>query len=109
VKRLLSALAGLAAGGLLAASGLFGASSATTEAEPRSEPLRADAYCQERYGDDATVYHPMDLGGWRCSVWDNGVWGLEPLDLNAACRWQRGENARVVHVSGSESALACTL
>jgi hypothetical protein len=108
VKRVLSALAGIAAGGLLAASGLFGATS-STESEPRSEPLQIGDYCRELHGGDATVYRPTDLGGWRCSVWHNGVWGLEPLDLNAACRWQRGDDARVAHVESSERALACTL
>jgi hypothetical protein len=102
-------VAGLVAGGLLAASGLFGASSATDDAEPRREPLHLGAYCREVYGDDATVYRPNDLGDWRCTVWRNGVWGLEPLDLNAACRWQRGENARLEHLDSSERALACTI
>lgn len=109
MKRALSALAGILAGGLLAVSGLFGASSSTTESQPRTEPLRVGDYCRERYGDGATVYRPTELGGWRCSVWRNGVWGLEQLDLNAACRWQRGEDARVEHLEGSERALACTL
>jgi hypothetical protein len=109
VKRLLSALAGVAAGGLLAASGLFGASSATTAPEPSRELLRVDDYCRQRYGGDATAYQPAELGAWRCSVWRNGVWGLEPLDLNAACHWQRGERSRVVRHDGSERALACTL
>jgi hypothetical protein len=109
LRRALSALGGIAAGGLLAASGLFGASSSTSEQEPRSEPLRVGDYCREVYGDDATVYRPTELGGWRCSVWRNGVWGLERLDINAACHWQRGEDARVEQVEGSERALACTL
>lgn len=109
MKRLVSALAGVLAGGLLAVSGLFGASTSTTDDPPRSEPLRVGDYCRETYGDDATAYRPNELGGWRCSVWRNGVWGLEPLDINDACRWQRGENARVDHLDGSERALACTL
>jgi hypothetical protein len=109
VKRALSALAGLLAGGLLALSGLFGASSSTTDRQSPTEPLRLRAYCRELHGDDAAVYQPAARGGWGCSVWRNGVWGLEPLDVNAACRWQRGENARVDHLEGSERALACTL
>jgi hypothetical protein len=109
VRRVLSALAGIVAGGLLAASGLFGASSSTTDPEPAREPLEVGAYCREVYGPDATVYRPSKLDDWRCSVWSNGVWGLEDLDLNAACQWQRGENARLERLDSSERALACTL
>jgi hypothetical protein len=109
VKRILSALGGLVAGGLLAASGLFGASSSTEDPAPHSETLQLGAYCRELYGDDATIYMPNDPGDWRCSVWRNGVWGLEPIDVNEACRWQRGKNARLERQDTSERALACTI
>jgi hypothetical protein len=109
LRRVLSALGGIVAGGLLAASGLFGASSSTTETGPPSEPLELDRYCRAVHGADATVYQPDEISGWSCSVWKNGVWGLEPLDPNEACRWQRGEDARVERLAGSERALACTL
>jgi hypothetical protein len=109
VRRVLSALAGIVAGGLLAASGLFGASSSTTDPEARTERLDLDGYCRAVHGDEATVYQPGDVGGWSCSVWTNGVWGLEDIDPNEVCRWQRGENAHVDRLGRSERALACTL
>jgi hypothetical protein len=109
LKRALSAVGGIVAGALLAASGLFGASSSTTETGPAGEPLQLDRYCREVHGEDATVYQPDEISAWGCSVWTNGVWGLEPLDPNAVCRWQRGENARVERLGRSERALACTL
>jgi hypothetical protein len=109
LKRLLSALGGILAGGVLAASGLFGASSSTEDEDLPVEPLRVAEYCREVYGDDANAYRPTDLGDWRCSVWTNGVWGLEDIDFNDACRWQRGEHARWEPLDGSERAVACTL
>jgi hypothetical protein len=109
VRRALSAVGGLVAGGLLAASGLFGAASSTEDPAARTQPLRIGAYCRALYGDDATVYQPSEIDGWRCTVWQNGVWGLEPIDLNEACRWQRGENAHLERQDTSERALACAL
>lgn len=108
-RRVLPWLAGALAGALLAGSGLLGEQASTERLPPRSEPLDLDRYCQHRYGEDATAYLPEDLGGWSCSVWHNGVWGLEALDLHAACRWQRGPGARLGPRDVAEREIACTL
>jgi hypothetical protein len=108
MRRLLSALAGLAAGALLAISGLIGTAASTSEPIPHSEPLELGRYCRHRYGDEAVVYRPAELEDWSCSAITNGVWGRERIDLQRACRWQRGEDA-VVRAGPSERALTCTL
>ena len=105
----LSALAGVVAGAVLAASAVFGSLASTDEPEPRSEPLALDRYCHHLHGGGATAYQPHNLEGWSCSVWTHGVWGLEPVDLNAACHWQRGENAHLGRLHVSERELPCTL
>jgi hypothetical protein len=97
-------------GALVAAAALVGTASSTEHRPPRSVPLALGSYCRHTFGDGATAYRPHNLDGWSCSVWTQGVWGLEPVDLNAACRWQRGdENARLGPVPGPERALPCTL
>lgn len=108
MRRVLSALAGLAAGVMLAISGLIGTAASTTEPIPRSEPLELGRYCQHLYGAPAVVYRPEKLEDWSCSARVNGVWRLVPIDLLRACRWQRGEGAQLQEGT-SERALECTL
>jgi hypothetical protein len=79
---------------------------------PEPESLRLGAYCRHLHGERADAYRPEELDGWRCSVWRNGVWGLEEVDLAAACRWQVGPDAQPL--TGEENAdgttrLICTI
>jgi hypothetical protein len=80
----------LAVGALLGGAQVVGLWLATDDA-PRSEALALDDYCRHLNGARATAYQPGDIEGWRCSVWHNGVWGLELVDLSDACRWQRSD------------------
>jgi hypothetical protein len=109
MRRILSALAGLAAGALLATSGLIGTAASTTEPIPRSEPLELGRYCRHLYGANSVVYRPDSLDEWSCSARVNGIWDLLPVDLRKACRWQRGEEARLERRTSSQRALLCTL
>jgi len=108
VRRVLSLLGGLLAGGALAAAVLWGSAVASDDGGPPSEALDLGGYCKEAYGPEATAYTPREVGGWRCSAWTNGVWRLEPVDLTEACRWQRGPDARLGALDTSERELACT-
>ena len=79
---------------------------------PEREPLRLGAYCRHLYGERADAYQPEELDGWRCSAWRNGVWGLEAVDLDAACRWQAGPDAQPVTGDGRSDGrvrLLCTI
>jgi hypothetical protein len=109
VRRFLAALGGMAAGGLLALSGLLGTHAASERPAPSSEPLMLDRYCRDRFGSRATVSRSHYLDGWSCSAWRNGVWGLEPVDLGVVCRWQRGSRARLQATGPSQRELACTV
>jgi hypothetical protein len=109
MRRVLSGIAGLAAGVLLAVSGLVGTAASTTDPIPRTQPLELGRYCHERYGAASVVYRPDESDVWNCTARINGIWGLEPIDLERACRWQRGEGARLQRRDNSESALVCTL
>lgn len=88
-----------AVGGLLAAAYVVGTSTAgdpsLTAPAVGSAPLRLGEYCRSVYGERADGYAPRNLDGWRCSAWNNGVWGLEDVDLAAVCRWQEGPDARL--------------
>jgi hypothetical protein len=105
-RRAVTVVGGLVAGALLAGSGLLGA--AASVGGDGADRLALGAYCRHRYGDDAAPYQPRELDRWGCSAWTNGVWRLEPVDLVAACRWQRGPSARLGVVDTSERELACT-
>ena len=101
------ALAGVLAGMAVAAGALVGAEVGDEPADP---PLALDDYCRHLHGGRATAYQPHAVEGWRCSTWDNGVWRLEAVDLTAACRWQRGPDARLAPGRGStERRITCTL
>jgi hypothetical protein len=114
VNRFRQALGTAIIGALLAAAYVVGAFRATGRSSQGAEPglLRLDAYCHHLYGERADAYRPQDLNGWRCSVWRNGVWGLEEVDLLAACHWQSGPQARLVTPESSGDAtdlrLLCT-
>lgn len=108
MNRLLSGLAGLAAGALLAVSGLVGTAASTSDPIPHTQPLELGRYCRHLYGARAVVYRPEKLEDWSCSARVNGVWKLVPIDLPRACRWQRGEDAQLQEAT-SERALGCTL
>jgi hypothetical protein len=97
-------LAGLTVGA--AAAGAYGVgvdvgTSGSAGSQPPSAaetgPLRLDAYCRHLYGQRAAAYRPHRLEEWRCSAWRNGVWGLEEVDLAAACTWQAGPRARLTN------------
>jgi len=89
-----------------------GPSQVTPEAAARPEQLRLGAYCRHLHGERADAYQPQDLSGWRCSVWRNGVWGLEEVDLAAASQWQAGPDAQPVtrdEKSDPTGRLICTI
>jgi hypothetical protein len=71
---------------------------------PEPERLRLEEYCRHLYGGRSDAYQPRELSGWRCSVWRNGVWGLEEVDLTEACRWQRGPDAQPMTGEGRSTA-----
>lgn len=104
-------------GGALAAAYLAGASAATrpesSEPTPGPELLQLDDYCRHLYGDRSDAYQPGDVGKWRCSVWRNGVWGLEAVDLIEACHWQNGPDGQLKPREDGTNAtrreLLCTL
>lgn len=83
----------LAVGALLGGAQVVGLWLATDDDASRSEALALDDYCRHLHGDRAAAYQPGDIEGWRCSVWRNGVWGLDLVDLPEACRWQRDDPA----------------
>jgi hypothetical protein len=110
LRRAAGTVGTLAVGLLVGLAGLAGMLLAS---DAGSEPLDLDGYCEHRYGESAAAYRPepADPDTWRCSAWRNGVWGLDPVDPNAACRWQLGEDARLDFgaPSTSERELACTV
>jgi hypothetical protein len=106
VRRALPALGTAAIGALLAVATLVGGAAATGPSpDPQPEPaqLALGTYCRHLFGARAAAYQPEDLSGWRCSVWRNGVWGLEEVDLAAACRWQAGPDAVLESVSADSA------
>jgi hypothetical protein len=101
-------------GALFAGAYLIGilVGTGTDPVAPEPEALRLGAYCRHLHGGRADGYQPDDIGEWRCSVWRNGVWGLEEVDLAAACRWQFGRGAQPVTRggrTGGKVRLLCTL
>lgn len=78
-----------------ALAGLFAGSdhSGPESTDPGREPLDIDAYCRDRYGEQAVAYQPSQVHRWGCSTWRSGMWGHEPVNLTAACRSQSGESA----------------
>jgi hypothetical protein len=108
MRRVVSVLGGLVAGALVAGTAIVGSTLARGEPDRASEPLALADYCRDRYGELATSYEPRRIDRWSCSVWAKGVWRLEVVDLNAACRWQRGPAARLGDVDPSKRAVACT-
>jgi hypothetical protein len=108
MRRVVSVLGGLVAGVLVAGTGIVGSTLARSDRDPASEPLALADYCRDRYGELAASYEPRRIDRWSCSVWANGVWRLEVVDLNAACRWQRGPAARLGGVDASQREVACT-
>lgn len=97
--RHLTRVLGTAAVGVLAAGAFaLGTSAGTVDRAARpqqQEELRLGDYCRGLYGELADAYQPRDIEAWRCSAWRNGVWGLEEVDLAAACRWQAGPTAEL--------------
>lgn len=108
LRRALAVTAGALVGALFAALGLLGTEVSTDEGEPPTEILALESWCQHEFGDDATAYLPYEPAGWSCGAWTNGMWGLEPLDIHDACRWQRGEDARVGKVDRPQREVPCT-
>jgi hypothetical protein len=108
-----------AVGALVAGAFALGTSTGTIDRAAGPHPhdeLRLGEYCRDVYGERAEAYQPREIEAWRCSAWRNGVWGLEEVDLAAACRWQSGPAAELVSTrdrpgdGGSRSAaprLAC--
>jgi hypothetical protein len=96
VNRYALAATGALVGALLAAASFVGATRSTSEPEPAVAPLDLQGYCHHRYGDDSTAIASPEPVRMRCSEVVNGVWGLEVVDLDAACRWQRGPDAHFV-------------
>lgn len=105
LRRVLPSLGGVAAGVALAVTGLWGSRASVDDA---SDALALDDYCAVRFGERSRSYRPRELDRWGCSAWTNGVWRLEPVDLNDACHWQRGPGARLGAVDTSEREVACT-
>jgi hypothetical protein len=114
VNRLARPLGTALVGALLAGAYVIGifVGTAPREVVPEPETLRLAAYCRHLHGEQADAYQPEELDGWRCSVWRNGVWGLEEVDFAAACRWQVGPGSQVVTEEGRADAavrLICTI
>jgi hypothetical protein len=97
----------VAVGALLGGAQVVGLWLATDHG-PRAEPLALADYCRHLHGTRAAAYQPGDVGGWRCSVWRNGVWGLDLVDLGDACRWQQEDTGArlVLDRQGGEAATA---
>jgi hypothetical protein len=98
VRHLTRMLGTAAVGALAAGAFTLGTSAGTVDrvARPqRHEELQLGEYCRDLFGELADAYQPRDIEAWRCSAWRNGVWGLEQVDLAAACRWQAGPAAEL--------------
>jgi hypothetical protein len=111
VSRGLRVLVTIAAGiglGLAALVGIRWSSGTGTDAGGTT-PLDLDGYCRHAHGGGATAYRPQGSDTWRCSAWRNGVWGLDPIDLAEACRWQGGTDAVLTTAPPPERGLACTV
>lgn len=103
-RRLARGLGAAAVGVLVAGAFALGTSVGTADQAARSqsqEELRLAAYCRHLYGERADAYQPREPEAWRCSAWRNGVWGLEEVDLAAACRWQAGPASKLESTGGS--------
>jgi hypothetical protein len=96
VNRYVLALAGVVVGALLAAAYLVGTMRASSEPEPAVVPLDLPAYCHHRFGEGSTAIASPAPVRMRCSAVLNGVWGLEVVDLDDACRWQQGDGAHFI-------------
>ena len=97
-RRLTRVLGTAAVGALAAGAFALGTSAGTVDRAARpqqQEELRLGDYCRDLYGELADAYQPRDIEAWRCSAWRNGIWGLEEVDLAAACRWQAGPAAEL--------------
>lgn len=118
MQRIIGPLILAVVGALISAAAIVGLDAAARTGAPE-EPgdegrsLDVDGYCQHAYGDRAAGYQPAEPGGWMCSTWQNDVWGLEPLDLREACRWQeRDDSVPTIEDRGDERPgrnVVCTL
>jgi hypothetical protein len=115
MRRDARSLVSFGAGALLMAVALAGLGAARLPPGWEEEPLDLLGYCRSAKGPQSSAYRPprQDATAWRCGVWHNGVWALEPLDLDAACQWQRGDGARFEEVPSrrqeAESEVLCTV
>jgi hypothetical protein len=89
----------VAVGALLAVVGLLGLSSAMLAPGWSEDPLDLPGYCEWRHGRSAGASRPPRSSAWQCGVWRNGVWGLETVDLDVVCAWQRGDEAELHEVN----------
>lgn len=93
MNRILGTAIAVVAGVALAVAALIGMAAARDDDPGTSQTLDVDGWCRHEYGEQATAFHPGEPDVWRCSAWRNGVWGLDDVDLDAACDWQRGQDA----------------
>jgi hypothetical protein len=106
-------LVGFGAGALLTAVGLAGLTGSRLPSGWAEQRLDLRGYCRSIGGAHSSAYQPTDTDAWRCGVWHNGVWALEPVNLDVVCEWQRGEGARLREVPPrdyeSESEVLCAI
>jgi hypothetical protein len=104
---------GFGAGALLTAVALAGVGASRLPPGWAELPLDLRGYCRSIGGVHASAYQPADTDAWRCGVWRNGVWALEPVNLDVVCEWQRGSGARLREMRRpgreSETEVLCTI
>lgn len=88
-------LVGFGAGALLTAVGLAGLGAARQPPGWAEQPLDLRGYCRSIGGAHASAFQPAATDAWRCSVWRNGLWAFETVNLEAVCKWQRGDGAQL--------------
>ncbi len=70
--------------------------SAETVASRVLGPLDVFEHCRNSEFELEAALRHDDAYGWRCVGRRNGIWGLDELDFDAACREQFGEGASAV-------------
>lgn len=94
VRRLLGFAVGFAA-----ALGIIAATELGADTSTRGEVLgHLDIAAHCRAADEPldAALRSEDAFGWRCIGRRNGIWGIERVDVDAACRQQYGPRARAV-------------
>jgi hypothetical protein len=102
VNRVVRSTSGLGVGALMATMALAGMAGSQKPPGWDREPLDLRGFCRAQYGPSADAFQPPDVDSWRCGVTRNGVWGLEPVDLDAVCAWQNGDDAQLDEITATD-------